>query len=155
MIRRIASLLLVATSLTLTGCTVRGYFYPVQGPLAAQTPPPPLPARFTMHNARAMQITVNLPTGKVASGTFALLAAADRQSAPPSEVLTAQWDTIFGKGYYTANILGAPQFGRGVLTDSSGDSITVEAAVTASNNGQGPPVGVALDKQGNLFKIAF
>ena len=87
----------------LTGCYQIGRFYPVQGPLAAQAPPPIFAAKLT-ELLNSGNITVTLADGEVCKGTLRLVketpgnSAADANSQPQVGLASA-WDAVYGKGF--------------------------------------------------------
>src|SRR5262249_38313648 len=46
--------------------------------------------------------------------------------APSDTEMSALWDSIYGDGFYVANVLGTRLYGRGFLKTSNGDTLKVE-----------------------------
>jgi hypothetical protein len=132
--------LLVGISLIATSCTPLHYF-PVQGPLASQNPPVVLRGKITGPTSGPASIT--LPDGEVCSGHWSF-------SPPPdaSNSMASVWDTVYGQGYYVANVSGQSPFAHFIMTGDRGATVTVEF--------YGPHhkwVGVAKDSKGNIYKV--
>jgi hypothetical protein len=130
--------------------------YPVQGPLAVQTPQPVFSGKirrpmfsgppflllksWTVANGEVLEgkpkkvkaNSVNVPTAGA--------------SDPPQPNLAFAWDTVYGQGFFVAHILGKT-FGQGVFTGSQGTILQVE-----SLDGQ---QGVAVDNRGNTYKMIW
>ncbi len=131
------SALLLFASLLLSGCAA-GHLYPVQGPLSAQTPVPSYKVR--MDNADS--ITTRLPVGKLCRGAWLDVAQGD----PSARDMSDEWDLVYGKGYFLANVLGKITVARAILTCSNDMKVTVEFNTTN---------GVAKDTNGNVFRLTF
>jgi hypothetical protein len=127
-----------------------GHLYPVQGPLAAQTPPPIFAASLSGFASGSMQAT--LATGQV-TGTWATVATTD----PAAGKLAAQWDAVYGQGFFVANVLGNTRFCRATLSGEQGLHLDADFIVfPAPNPGQTVGAkGVAVDAQGNIYKMTF
>jgi hypothetical protein len=147
-----ARLLLALLSICLiSGCSVTGRLYPVQGPLAQQTPPPIYNARLTGPPALAFSTT--LANGETFEGKMRILAGPPANpvtplGAPvtlPQPNLATAWDAIYGQGFYVAHVLGA-QLGRANLTGSQGTTVQVEVFNAR---------GIAVDSKGDVSKLAF
>jgi hypothetical protein len=145
-----SALLLLASGLS--GClTVSGAFYPIRGPLAAQSPLPVYPAKFT--GAFSGTISVTLGANEVCSGSWSVHSgeAAAKSGTQPLSDMAADWDAVYGSGYYNAQVLGAQLYSQSELACNAGGSIKVEFA--NPNNTPHNTVGVGMDSHGNLFKI--
>jgi hypothetical protein len=69
-------------------------------------------------------------------------------------MLPVTWDRVYGEGFFVANILGNPVFARAVLAGTKGTILNVE--FYAPTPGQMTNVkGVAVDNDGNIFKLTF
>jgi hypothetical protein len=149
----------------LTGCMRIAHLYPVQGPLAAQTPPPIYTAKLTgLLNSGSLSTT--LANGEQFSGQWqalseSALAKQSSEGLEPAFNLSAAWDAVYGQGSYTAHVLGAHLFARATLTGTKGGTLQVEMfsqpVATADPKDVAPPAikGVARDGQGNVYKVAF
>lgn len=150
MIFRILSLLaLVAIECGCLSLTVRGGFSPIQGPLAQQSPRPTYPA--TMSGILSGSITVVLPSQEVCKGSWVFVSKAPPTSTVPVD-LAAQWDVVYGAGYYVAHVLGNKLYARATLTGNAGTTVYVE--LSNENNKPGNTKGVAQDSHGNVFKVS-
>ena len=144
------------------GCTRTVRFYPVQGPLAAQTPPPVQVAKLT-GAFRSGNISVTLNDGEVCKGRWTMVPrphttqAANTASAPPTPLLSV-WDTVYGQGFYVSHVLGARLYARAVLTGDRGTTLNVEMYRPESGrerDGLDAIKGVARDNKDNIYKLVF
>lgn len=134
----------LAALLALSGCSATLHLYPVRGPLAAQVPPPVLPIVAT--GIASGTLTLTLPDGERCTGPWAHV-----PTGSPAGELGPVWDEVYGPGFHTAHILGAPQYGRGELRGSRGTILRVEFFVDTPE--RSPLQGVAQDNQGNRYKF--
>ena len=149
----------------LSGCVRAGHLYPVQGPLAAQTPPPIYAGKMT-GAINSGSISAKLANGQLFSGQWqaesadALAKQSNAGVVPPFN-LSAEWDAVYGPGFYTAHVLGAHLFARTTLTGNQGGALQVEMISQPVETGNtkyvGAPdiSGVARDDKGNVYKMAF
>jgi hypothetical protein len=131
-----SALLLFAAAL-LSGC-ISGHLYPVQGPLAAQTPAPVY--RIKMDGGDSM--TARLAKGEVCHGTWLDIA----QNDPDARDMAAEWDLVYGKGFFLANVLGNISIARAILTCPKDTTLKAEFDSVK---------GVATDMNGNVFRLTF
>jgi hypothetical protein len=131
-----SAVLLFAVAL-LCGCAT-AHFYPVQGPLSAQTPP----RIYTVRMDSADIVSVTLGKGEVCRGMWSNLPKED----PTARDMSAEWDLVYGKGFYLAKVLGNIGVARAILTCTSSMSVNVEFTSTQ---------GVAKDSNGDVFKLTF
>jgi hypothetical protein len=134
-----------------TGCLVMvpGHLYPIQGALSAQTPAPIY--KVTISGVfKTGTMSATLGDGEVCHGDW----GAVRQDDPSSGQMSGEWDRVYGQGFFTANVLGNPVFGRAVLTGTKGTILNVE--FYDPTPGQVVNVkGIAKDNKGNIFKLTF
>ena len=145
--------LLLLTVTLLSGCvsaTVQGHLYPLQGPLATRSPVPILP--MSLHTGIGIPVTVSatLDTGEVCNGVVARVAKDD----PTASSMAAQWDTIYGQGFFVAHVLGSYSYGRGVLTGATGTRVSLEFYESTAED-INTAAGIAQDNRGNLYKVTF
>jgi hypothetical protein len=149
----------------LSGCARDGHLYPVQGPLAALTPPPIYTGTMT-GIINSGSISAKLASGQQFSGKWRAksvdtLAKESRAGVVPPFNLSAEWDVVYGPGFYTAHVLGAHLFVRTTLTGKEGGALQVEMisqpGEAAGAKGVAAPniSGVARDEKGNVYKMAF
>jgi hypothetical protein len=146
---------------TLTGCAT-ARFYPVRGPLSTQTPPPVYVAKFS-GAFNSGDLSVVLDDGEVCKGHWATVsrpntpAAATTAAAATADNMSAEWDTVYGTGFYVANVLGARLYARAVLAGNRGTTLHVELYKPdrVQNTSVGAIRGVAKDDKGNIYKVAF
>jgi hypothetical protein len=128
----------------LTGCVGTAFLYPVQGPLATQSPPPVV----SMH-VSGFSLTLTLPDGETFKGMGAIVP----HTQNPPNPLSAQWDLVYGSGYYLAHVLGTDAYRIATLTGDKGSTIRIESTTLTDNGGAVSQVGVAVDDKGDVFKI--
>ena len=66
--------------------------------------------------------------------------------------MAADWDLVYGTGFYTAHVVGNKLYARATLTGNSGSIIYVE--LSNETNTHGNTKGVAQDNHGNVFKVS-
>lgn len=147
-----SGVLLLVLAAALTGCAVSGAFYPIRGPLAAQSPLPAYPARLT--GVLSGSISVTLDHNDACSGRWQAQSGqrAAQSGSTPLGDMAAAWDTVYGSGYYNAHVLGAQVYAQSQLNCNMGTLVTVEFA--NENNTAHNTKGIGVDNRGNLFKIA-
>ncbi len=149
----------------LSGCVRVAHLYPVQGPLATQTPPPIYTGRMT-GVINSGSISAKLANGQQFSGQWqaqsvGAQAKESRAGVVPPFNLSAEWDAVYGAGFYRAHVLGAHLFARTTLTGKQGGALQLEMisepVETANANDISAPTvsGVARDDKGNVYKVAF
>ena len=129
--------LLLFVAALMSGCAT-AHFYPVQGPLSALTPP----RIYTVRMDSVDIVTVKLGSGEVCRGMWSNLAKED----PTESDLATEWDLVYGKGFFLANIHGSIGVARAILSCTSGMSVNVEFNATK---------GVAKDSNGDVFRLMF
>ena len=137
---------LIAT--LLAGCMVMvpGHLYPVQGSLAAQTPVPVY--KVTLSGVmESGTMSATLQDGEVCKGSWAPV----RQDDPSAGSMSVEWDSVYGAGFFVANVFGNRVFARAVLLGTKGTTLNVE--FYDPTPGQIANVrGIAKD---NIFKLTF
>ena len=147
----------MASVFALTGCQARGRLYAGTGPLATTggngTVPSAFTAKVTAQPApKTLTVTLLGNGGDPLTGRLYVTFPMTKKALPagiPGPMQSA-WDTVFGQGSYTANVLGQGQDGRGVVKNGA-QSMRMEVHYTDP----GPLPGVAEDDQGNIYKVAF
>jgi hypothetical protein len=155
----------------LAGCHGYARLYPVQGPLAALTPPPVYtakisltpnwskPVTFGAHAQDRMgKISVALANGEQFNGTWNQVYAQPGAANTASDTLASAWDAIYGKGYYTAHVLGAPLFVHTDITGTQGTTLAVEWYELNEGGNNNPRLvarGIAKDSKGDVYKLVF
>jgi hypothetical protein len=152
---KVSILAVVVAATMLSGCilSVPGGFSPVQGPLSKQSPIPTYAA--TLSGLLSGSISVVLDNGEVCKGAWAFVS----QTPPGTSAtvvtpidMTADWDSVYGTGYFAAHVLGNKLYARATLTGSKGTVLHVE--FSNENNTRGNTKGVAEDNKGNVFKVS-
>jgi hypothetical protein len=155
------SFLLLAIAGTI-GCFHTARFYPVAGPLSAQTPVPVLVGKMT-GALNSGDFSVTLGSGEVCKGRWAVVhqptvpkgEAAAKQ--PDDNGMPAAWDSVYGPGFYVAHVLGAKLHAEAKLTGDRGNVLNVELYRPPDEHPGSVPgsiKGVAKDTQGNIYKVA-
>jgi hypothetical protein len=150
---------LVAIAANLAGCislTAPGAFSPVEGPLSQQNPVPTYAAK--MSGLLSGTISVVLDNGEVCKGSWAFVSrsppAGTGTTAPiaPPLNMAADWDLVYGGGFYVAHVVGNKLYARATLTGNMGTVLNVE--LSNETNTPGNTKGVAQDNHGNVFKVS-
>jgi hypothetical protein len=131
------SALLLFAALLASGCAA-GHLYPVRGPLSARVPPPIY--KVGMDNGDSMSTT--LGDGEVCRGTWLDVVQED----PTARDMSAEWDAVYGEGFFLANVWGHIGIARATLTCPKGATVKVEFNSTK---------GVGKDNNGDVFKLTF
>ena len=157
---RLLFLLLIVS--TLSGCTATARLYPVQGPLSAQTP---LPVYLAKLNGalNSGSISAVLNDGEVGKGRWQVVhrvtppKGADAATDHSAFNMSAEWDFVYGPGFYVSHVLGARQYARAVVTGNKGTVLNVEMYKPSNEENNTPSAikGVAKDNNNNVFKLAF
>lgn len=143
----------LCAAVVVLGCDVRASLYPVQGPLSKQSPAVTYAAKIEGFNGPGKTISVSYRDGEVLSGNWEIVPGARASkgatatSAPVSDNLSADWDAVYGPGFYSGHVLGQ-SYERAVLNGNHGTVTTVELY-----GGRQSIRGVARDGQGNVFKV--
>jgi hypothetical protein len=144
--------ILLAASVMIGGCAVMvpGHIYPVQGPLSKVSTPPVYSASLNGSFLPYGSITVHLAAGVSCPGDWKAVPADD----PSARQMSAEWDQVYGSGYFVANVLGRRTFARTALTCSDGEKLNLEFLVVKPGN-PSSTIGVVSDDRGNVFKLSF
>ena len=146
-----ATVLMLLIGTLLSGCIIMqpGHLYPIQGPLASQTPLPVLPLTLSgVFNSGSLNVT--LQGGETCKGAWNQV----HQDDPSGNKMAAQWDAVYGQGFFVANVLGNPVFARAALTCTQGSTVNVEIYDPKPGN-VFAAVGIAQDSKGNLYKLTL
>ena len=156
---KLSTIAVVLTATIVSGCilSVPGGFSPVQGPLSKQSPVPTYAA--TMSGLFAGSISVTLGNGEICKGPWAFVsqtAPGPNTTVPAAPValidMAADWDSVYGPGYFTAHVLGNKLYARATLTGTKGTVLHTEFSNEDSTPGN--TKGVAADNNGNVFKVS-
>ena len=146
------SFLLAAISI-LSGCTAGGHLYPIRGPLSAQTPTPIYNLRMT-DGLKSGALSVAMDNDETGKNRWQLVPQDKSHVAAMPEV----WDTIYGSGFYVANVLGNRLYGQSTVTTNRGTILNIEfykPDAHAQNPEVGSIKGVAKDNHDNIYKLTF
>lgn len=145
-------LLTVSTATLLGGCLVMvpGNLYPIQGPAAvAQNPPAIYSVTISgIINSGTMRAT--LQNDEACSGKWSQVSQRDNSAGQ----MSAQWDQVYGQGFFVANVLGNPIFARAALKCKQGTTLNIEFFERDPGAFAGSK-GVGQDSGGNLYKVTF
>jgi hypothetical protein len=133
-------------AVVLAGCAGTVFLYPVQGPLASQSPPPVVPLHVV-----GLSLSLTLPNGESFKGRGSIVP----HTQNPLNPLSAQWDLVYGAGYYVAHVLGTDGYRVATLTGDKGSTIRIEVTSLTDRGGAVSEVGVAVDDNGDVFKITL
>lgn len=148
----------------MAGCTATARLYPVQGPLALQSPLPVFAGKLG-GATNSGNVSFAMADGEVCKGrwtrviperapksTAAAVAPASANS-PATKGMSSVWDAVYGPGFYVAHVLGDKYYAQGVITGDRGTVVNVEFY-----RASGPSThiaGVARDSKGNIYKMVF
>jgi hypothetical protein len=152
---KISIIAIVLTTTILGGCilSVPGGFSPVQGPLSKQSPIPTYAA--TLSGLFSGSISVVLDNGEVCKGQWAFVSTTPQSMSATAVTpidMAADWDDVYGAGYFAAHVLGNKLYARATLTGNTGT--VLHAEFSNENNTRGNTKGVAEDNKGNIFKVS-
>jgi hypothetical protein len=136
----------------LGGCAlmVPGHLYPVQGPLSKESTPPIYAVTLNGSFLPSGTIAVHIASGVSCPGDWKAVAPDD----PTARQMSVAWDTVYGNGYFVANVLGKRTFARSVLTCTNSETLNLEFLVVEPGK-PSSTVGVVSDGSGNIFKLSF
>jgi len=133
--------------------------YPVQGPLASETPPPVFSGQirrpmFSVGGLPKLLKSWTVADGEVLAGKCSYIrtssvnhkAPGTPESYPPQPNLAFAWNAIFGEGYFAAHILGGKVW-QGVFRGDRGGVLQVEMLDQQH--------GAAVDNKGNIYKVVW
>jgi hypothetical protein len=153
----VIALIVLATAITTTSAFGQK-LYPVQGPLASQTPPQVFSVKVQKRLFGAGTPTKYVKTwivagGEEVNGKFEGVTANSMNaktpgaadSYPPQPNLAFAWDAVYGQGFFAAHILGKKMW-QGTFTGDKGTVLQIE--LMNDNDLR----GVAVDNQGNVYK---
>ena len=150
---------LLASSM-MFGCSQSMWLHPLKGPLAAQTPPPVLTAKFTGN--RSGSISITLSDGEVCKGRWARVPylktprGAFKVHASTTDDMSSAWDAVNFPGFYKSNVLNANFYAQAVVSGNRGSVLHLEMYQESTTNvGFSPDSGVAKDDKGNIYKMNY
>ena len=143
---------LIAVFTALGGCAVMvpGHLYPVQGPLSKLSVPPTYEVSMNGSFLPSGSLKVKMAQGVTCSGDWKAVSQQD----PSAQQMSAEWDAVYGSGYFVANVLGKRTFARSSPTCTDSGKLNLEFLVVHP----GVPsstIGVVSDGQGNVLKLTF
>ena len=104
-------------------------------------------------------ISVILANGEVCQGPWAFVSKTipdntshSSAASPVPRDLAADWDLVYGPGFYIAHVVGNRLYARAMLTGNAGTIMYVE--LSNESNTRGNTKGVAQDEHGNVFKVS-
>jgi hypothetical protein len=154
-------ILFLSCTLFLAGCSATARLYPIRGPLSSQTPTPVYLAKFS-GAFRSGTLTATLDGGEICTGRWQMVPrpklekGATNATDPAAGNMTAEWDLVYGHGFYVAQVLGQRLYVRSTLTGNRGTVLTAEMYRPDTQHAAlGSIKGVAKDDKNNIYKIAF
>lgn len=156
---RTASACVLLCVALLSGCSmsIRANLYPVHGPLSEMLPVPVVQAIVEDVHRNTGPVSITLPDGEVCRGTWSSLAPKQVSvtsmsgHAVLSSALGSAYTVVYGTAYTVSNVPGVNQ-GTAYLIGERGTRIEVFFE-TGSGTANGS--GVAVDTNGNTFKVIF
>ncbi len=158
---------LVLTLLCTTGfASGNGNFYLISGPQFAGTPAP-YSGVFKGNLYQPKSVSAVLLNGEKFEGKWVSTSPGKVRYADhpvPAVVepkLASAWDSVYGQGFFTAHVVGAPFFARAEVKGSKGTVLQVEIYRRFTDGQATPPYpaldlqGVAQDSSGNIYKVVF
>lgn len=143
----VAALVLASCGVIIPSALPTLHLYPVRGPLADQKMVAMIEGPDTAVNFKN-RVSIAFPDGETFTGELVRVPGG---SSGPGD-LAADWDGLFGPGYYLAYVLGAQTFESATLTGSKGNTLQVELLQEMRRY---PDQGVARDSRGNVFRITL
>jgi len=145
----------------LSGCVHTVRFYPVQGPLIAQTPSQVLVGKVTgAFNSGNMSVV--LKDGQICRGRWATIPRPQKSqtgataSVQATSAMSSVWDAVYGPGFYVSHVLGARLYAQAVLMGNQGTILSVEMYRPVGEHPDDIGVkGVAKDGKDNIYKLTF
>jgi hypothetical protein len=143
---------LTAALAALGGCAVMvpGHLYPVQGPLSQSSAPPTYKLSLNGSFLPYGSLTVHLAQGVTCSGDWKAISPQD----PTARQMSADWDAVYGSGYFVANVLGKRTFSRANPSCTDAEKLNIEFLIVHPGE-VSSTIGVVTDGQGNVFKLTF
>jgi hypothetical protein len=139
---------------SLGGCVamVPGHLYPVQGPLSKLSVPPIYAVSLNSNWSGSLigSLTVRTAQGITCSGAWNAVSQQD----PSATQMSAEWDEVYGSGYFVANVLGKRTFARSTPTCTDSGKLSLEFLVVHPGD-PSSIIGVVSDGRGNVFKLTI
>lgn len=130
--------------------SVQGHLFPVRGPLSANAPLPSFDLTLKFHGGGEAGTLESTLTGNTScKGPYQLVGATD----PAASSLAAEWNQVYGDGYFVANVLGSHSLAGGQMKCAFGN-VSVQFVVFHPGD-MALSRGVAKDEAGNLYKVTF
>ena len=146
---------LCVSLLSLLGCFLSANLEPVRGPATAESHRAVIKVSGTFSSGK---FYADLQNDRVfhnedCKGRWR---AATRPAPSIADEMAPVWDTVYGDGYYTAQILGAKKCARGSGTCKKGIFLDAEICLIEDRpTRKTTKVGVARDNRNNIYKIFF
>ena len=158
-----ALVLIIACSILGNTAALAQRLYPVQGPAAAQAPPPVFAAKLAGSLGKSGKISLVQVGGESFQGTWTIVTATFANlktpgtgaSYPPQPNLAFAWDAVYGPGYFVATILGSENVGQAVATGDKGTVLQIEFHREQLGVPEDNHFGVAVDNNGNVYKVVL
>jgi hypothetical protein len=150
---------LLVCALTL-GCA-SAHIHPVQGPLATKTPPPVY--SFKMSGVfYSGSFSTKLNDGEIFKGNWSTVPKSKTSGSAGS--LSAEWDAVYGTGFFKLRVLEAQFYVRGQSKGSRGTLLNLALFKNEYRSALAPKSddsttiemkGVAKDDKGNIYQVTF
>lgn len=131
-------------------CSRPVHVYPVAGPRAEAWRGEPIKGRVS--GLLSGRVTLHFPEEGDYSGAWSLVPQ-DTLRGGEEQAWASAWDTVYGKGYFQAHVLGAAFRARAALQSGPGAKLAVEFYRVEGRDT--PVLGVAHDPAGNVYKLTL
>lgn len=158
----VVGFLLASSIFALSGCAA-ARVYPVEGPLSARIPVPVYKAKMSNLGSSG-NFSTDINGEKFSARWHQVPRRHDATSKagvavdPPN--LRAEWDEVYGQGFYNNVVLQANFYLRSETTGDRGTKLVVEFYGNQKRPVEDPKIdlvlkGVAKDDRGNTYKLLF
>jgi len=154
---KLLSIFIPILIISLTGCTTKAYFYPVEGKYKEMIPYPVIEATVDGIMGNTGNISLTLPNNEFCQGRWSSVAPIQvsysngSASGHVTNGMSSAWGTVYGSSYSVSNLAGINK-GSAMMSCDQGTVIDMEF-YTGSGTANGN--GVAKDNKGNIFKVIF
>ena len=122
--------------------------------------PLPVPTAKITYGVAPHDLIVVLPDGEVCKGHWTIVKRGEvpgrtdaKDAATPR--MQADWDAVYGAGYYVAHVLGTKYYARTTANGNHGTVLNVEIYVSGTEHEERGLRGIARDNRDNLYKLTL
>lgn len=131
-------------------CSRPVHVFPIAGPRAESRRGESIQGKVS--GLLSGRVTLHFPGEGDYSGAWSLVPQESRGHGEDHAWASA-WDTVYGKGYFQAHVLGAAFRARAALQSGPGAKLAVEFYRVEGRDT--PVLGVAHDQAGNVYKLTL